>query len=160
MINVGDTIPAATLKRLGESGIDDVATQDFFAGRKVVLFGVPGAFTPTCAKEHLPGYVQHAGDFKAKGVDEVVCMAVNDPFVMAHWAEQSGAGGKVTLLADGNGEFTKALGLEFDGSAVGLGTRCKRFSALVEDGTVKALNVEDNPGVVNVSGAESLIQSL
>ena len=160
MINVGDSLPAATLKRLGDSGIDDVATADFFAGRKVVLVGVPGAFTPTCAKEHLPGYIDAAARFKAKGVDEVACMAVNDPFVMAQWAEQSGAGGKVTLLADGNGDVTKALGLEFDGSAVGLGTRCKRFAALVEDGTVKALHVEDNPGAVNVSGAESLLKEV
>ena len=160
MIKVGDKVPAATLKRMGDSGIEDVTTQDFLAGRKVVLVGVPGAFTPTCAKEHLPGYIDAADQFKAKGVDEVACLAVNDPFVMAHWAEQSGAAGKVTLLSDGNGETTQALGLAFDGSAVGLGTRCKRFAALIDDGEVKALHVEDNPGVVNVSGADSLLKDM
>lgn len=157
MIQVGERIPSVTLRRIKDGGIEEVATSDYFAGRKVALIGVPGAFTPTCSQQHLPGYVDKADDFKAKGVDDIACVSVNDPFVMDAWAKSSGAGDKVTLLADGNGELTKAMGLEFDGSGAGLGLRCKRFAMLVDDGVVKALHVEDSPGALQVSGAESLL---
>jgi len=160
MIQTGERIPEVTLKRLGDDGIEDVPTADFFKGRKVALFGVPGAYTPTCSQKHLPGFIDHAEQFKAKGVDEIACVSVNDPFVMKEWAKASGAEGKVTLLADGNGELTQAMGLAFDGSGVGLGTRCKRFSAVVDDGVVKSLHVEESPGAVNVSGAEKLLQEV
>lgn len=160
MITVGDPIPEATLKQLTDDGIDDVPTRDFFAGRKVVLVGVPGAFTPTCAQQHLPDYVDRAQTFFDRGVDEIACMAVNDPFVMREWGKSAGADGKVTMLSDGNAELTKAMGLEFDGSQVGLGTRCKRFVAFVDDGRVKILEVEDNPSGVTVSGAKHLLERM
>lgn len=160
MIEVGNKIPEATLKRLGESGLEDVNTKDLFSGRKVVLFGVPGAYTPTCSRQHLPGYVQHAEEFRNKGVDAIACMAVNDPFVMKAWGESQGADNKVTLLSDGNAELTKAMGLEFDGSGAGLGVRSKRFAMLVDDGVVKALHVEDSPGVVERTGAEKLLEEI
>lgn len=157
MIKVGDRIPDATLKHLTASGIEDVSTTDVFKGRKVALFAVPGAFTPTCAQQHLPDYIANAAKFREKGLDDVVCLAVNDPFVMKAWGDKSEVGDAVTMLADGNGELTKAMGLDFDGSGVGLGTRCKRFSAYLDDGVFKVLEVEDNPGVVSVSGAERLL---
>ncbi len=160
MIQTGERIPEVTLKRLGDDGIEDVPTADFFKGRKVALFGVPGAYTPTCSQKHLPGFIEHAEQFKAKGVDEVACVSVNDPFVMKEWARASGAEGKVTLLADGNAELAQAMGLDFDGSGAGLGTRCKRFSAVVDDGVVTSLHVEESPGAVNVSGAETLLREI
>ncbi|RDD63539.1 peroxiredoxin [Ferruginivarius sediminum] len=160
MIKVGDKIPSATLRRMNDSGIEEVQTSDYFAGRKIAMIGVPGAFTPTCSQQHLPGYIQKAADFKGKGVDEIACLSVNDPFVMQEWGKASGAEGKVTLLADGNGEFTKAMGLEFDGSGAGLGTRSKRFAMIVEDGVVKSLHVEDSPGALQVTGAEKLIEEV
>lgn len=160
MIKVGDKVPEGTLKRLGENGIEDVPTKELFSGRKVVLFGVPGAFTPTCSKQHLPGYVQKADAFREKGVSTIACMAVNDPFVMKAWGESESANNKVLLLSDGNAELTKAMGLEFDGSGAGLGTRSKRFAMLVDDGVVKALEVEDSPGVVERSGAEKLLEAV
>ncbi len=122
-INVGDTIPEATLMQLTEKGPAPVKTVDFFKGRKVVLFALPGAFTPTCSNQHLPGFVQKADDLKAKGVDEIACLSVNDAFVMGAWGKAQGAEGKVTMLGDGNAEFTKKLGLDFDGSGFGMGTR-------------------------------------
>lgn len=160
MIQVGERVPSVILKRMGENGIEDVATEEFFKGRKVALIGVPGAFTPTCSQQHLPSYVEKAGDLKAKGVDEIACLAVNDPFVMKEWAKASAVDDKVTLLSDGNAEFTKAANFEFDGSAVGLGMRCKRFSMLVDDGVVKALHVEDSPGAMEVTGADKLLAEL
>lgn len=160
MIKVGDKIPSATVRRMGDDGIEEVSTDDFFGGRKVALIGVPGAFTPTCSNQHLPGYVDKVDAFKAKGVDEIACVSVNDPFVMQEWAKATGAQGKVTLLADGNGEFTKAMGLEFDGSGAGLGVRAKRFAMVVDNGVVKSLNVEDSPGSVQVTGAEKLIEEV
>lgn len=159
-IQVGDKIPSVTLKRLTDSGMQDVATADVFGGKKVVLFGVPGAFTPTCSMTHLPGYVEHAADIKSKGVDDIVCMAVNDPFVMKAWGENIDKGGAVSMLPDGNGELTRAMGLDMDGSGAGLGTRCKRFSMIVEDGVVKSLDIEPNAGVVDVSGANSCLVHL
>jgi peroxiredoxin len=159
-IQIGDKIPSVTLKRFGDGGLKDLETDEFFGGRKVVVFSVPGAFTPTCSNEHLPGYVQKADEIKSKGVDEIACLAVNDPFVMKAWAEAHDAPGKVAMLPDGNGELTKALGLEMDGSGACLGTRGKRFSMLVEDGVVKSLEVEENPGGVSVSGADACVAKL
>ena len=158
-IKVGDSVPNVTLKRLGEGGMEEVETGKLFGGRKVVLFSVPGAFTPTCHKEHLPGFVSRADEIKAKGVDEIVCLAVNDPFVMKEWAAVQGADGKVSMLPDWDGSFTKALGLTQDISVAGLGTRGKRFSMLVEDGVVKSLDVEEGKGV-SVSGADACLTGL
>lgn len=159
-IQVGDKLPSVKLKQFTSEGLQDVDTGEFFAGKKVVLFGVPGAFTPTCSQTHLPGFVSKADELKAKGVAEVACVSVNDPFVMKAWAEQQGATGKVAMLPDGNGEFTKALGLELDGSGAGLGTRCKRFSLLAEDGVVKSLEIEEVASKVEVSGAEACLAKL
>jgi peroxiredoxin len=158
-IKVGDKVPSVTLKRIGANGMEEVDTGALFAGRKVVMFSVPGAFTPTCSAKHLPGFVEHADDFKAKGVDEVVCMAVNDPFVMKAWGEQNGAAGKVSMLPDGNAAFAKALGLEMDGTAYNLGVRSQRFALVAEDGVVKSLSVE-KPGAFEVSSAEAVLKQL
>lgn len=158
-IQVGDKLPSATLVKATENGPDSVQSEDFFAGRKVALFSVPGAFTPTCSAKHLPGYVDNLDALKEKGVDEVACLAVNDAFVMSAWAKQSGAQGKVTMLADGNANFAKDLGLEFDGSKFGMGTRSQRFSMIVDDGVVKELNVEQ-PGEFRVSSAEHMLSQL
>lgn len=153
-IKVGDRLPQATFKRMGDSGPADVKTDEVFKGRKIVLFAVPGAFTPTCSKMHLPSYVKNHDAVKAKGYDAIACVAVNDPFVMDEWAKANGATGKVLMLADGNGEFTRAIGLEMDASKFGMGTRSKRYSMIVEDGVLKELNVEA-PGEFKVSGAEA-----
>jgi peroxiredoxin len=159
-IQVGDKLPSVTVKHITSSGLADLSTDELFKGKKVVLFAVPGAFTPTCSMTHLPGYVNNADNLKAKGVDAIVCLSVNDPFVMHAWAEQHGAHGKITMLPDHSGELTKALGLELDGRGAGLGTRSKRFSMLVEDGVVKSLDVDENPGAVSVSGAEACMVKL
>lgn len=159
-IQVGDKIPAVTVKRLGADGLEEVDTGKLFAGKTVVLFSVVGAYTPSCHKTHLPGYVENEAAIKAKGVDEIVCMAVNDPFVFKAWGDGLDPDGKITLLPDGNGEFTKALGLGFDGSGAGLQTRSKRFSLKAQDGVVKSLEVEEKPGDVTVSGATSCLASL
>ncbi len=158
-IQVGDRIPSATLGHLGDGGMTEVNTETLLGGAKVVLFGVPGAFTPTCNDDHLPGYLTHAAAFKAKGVERVVCMAVNDPFVMAAWGTAAGVGDAVFLLPDGSGAFTKALGLEFDLTELGLGVRCKRFAMIIDGGVVRHLAVEDGPGV-SVSGAEQTLAAL
>lgn len=155
-IKVGDTVPAVKLARLTADGPTVVETKDLFNGRTVALFAVPGAFTPTCSEKHLPGFINKADELRAKGVDEIVCVAANDPFVMAAWSKATGADGKVTLLGDGNGEFAKATGLTVDLSKAGLGTRLQRFSMLVKDGKVVQLNVEQ-PGSVTVSSAEHLL---
>ena len=154
MIKVGDKIPSVTLKHIGANGMEDISTDALFQG-KVVLFSVPGAFTPTCSMKHLPGFIQQADAFKAKGV-KVVCLAVNDPFVMKAWGEQNKTDGKVVMLPDGNGAFTKALGLEMDGSGFGLGSRGQRFAFYAENGVVKDLQVE-KPGAFEVSSAESML---
>ncbi len=159
-IKVGDKIPHATLRQVTPDGAVPVTTDDFFAGRKVVLFGLPGAFTPTCHKNHLPGYVSLADDIKAKGVDTIAVVAVNDPFVMGAWETASGANGKILFLADPAAEFAKSLDLTFDGSAAGLGLRSKRYSMLVEDGVVKILNVEDVPSKADISSAKALLAQL
>jgi glutaredoxin/glutathione-dependent peroxiredoxin len=158
-IQVGDRIPSATLLRATAEGPEPVDTDSYFAGRKVALFSVPGAFTPTCSARHLPGFVDKADELKGKGVDEIACVAVNDAFVLQAWAQQSGAEDKVTMLSDGNGDFSKALGLTMDASKFGMGTRGQRWSAIVEDGVVRELNVEE-PGAFSVSSAEFLLNQL
>ena len=159
-IAIGDRLPEATFRVMEADGIKEVKTSDIFAGKKVVLFAVPGAFTPTCHLKHLPGFIESADEFKRHGIDKVVCVAVNDPFVLAAWAEKSGGKGKVLFLSDGNAEFTKKIGMDFDGSGIGLGTRSRRYAALVEDHMVKALNVEDSPGVAVESTAAKLLERL
>lgn len=156
----GDSLPDATFRVVGPNGIETLSTKDVFGGKKVVLFAVPGAFTPTCHLKHLPGFVSQADAFKAKGVDDVVCVAVNDPFVLEAWGKATGAGGAVTILSDGNAEFTKKIGMDFDGGGIGLGTRSKRYAMVVEDGVVKTLQTEENPGVAEVSSAEAILAAL
>ena len=158
-IQVGEKVPSATLKYLSPEGPKDITTDELFRGKKVALFAVPGAFTPTCSARHLPGFVEKADELKAKGVDEVTCIAVNDAFVLQAWAASAGAEGKVTMLADGNGEYAEALGLTMDGSRFGLGKRGSRWSAIVDDGVVTELNVEE-PGAFSVSSAEFLLGQL
>jgi peroxiredoxin len=153
-ISVGDRIPEAGFTRMGPEGPAPITTAEVFGGKKVVLFSVPGAFTPTCSRKHLPGYVKEADAIKAKGVDTIACMAVNDVFVLDAWGKAAGAGDKVLMLADGNAEFTKKLGLEMDASKYGMGLRSKRFSMIVVDGVVRELNVEA-PGEFNISSAEA-----
>ncbi|MEX6506296.1 peroxiredoxin [Jiella sp. M17.18] len=159
-ISVGEKIPNATLKTKTEDGPKDLSTGDIFSGKKVVLFGVPGAFTPTCSMNHLPGFITHNDEIRAKGVDTIAVVAVNDVFVMNAWEKASGADGKILFLSDGNGEFARALGLDIDLSVAGLGVRSKRFSMIVEDGVVKALNVEESPGQADKSSAEALLEQL
>lgn len=158
-IQPGDKIPSVTLKHLTQDGMAEITTDEIFAGRKIVMFAVPGAFTPTCSARHLPGYLDRLDDFKAKGVDEIVCMAVNDPFVMKAWGEKTEVNGAIRLLPDGNGDLTRKLGLEMDGTAHGLGSRVKRFALVAEDGRVTKVAVEDGPGVT-VSGADAILESL
>lgn len=158
-IKVGDTVPSATLMKMTDAGPAPVETDALFAGRTVALFSVPGAFTPTCSAKHLPGYVENADAMAAKGIDEIVCISVNDAFVMGAWGAAANVGEKVTLLADGNGDFVEALGLAMDGSRFGMGKRGQRFSMLVRDGKVVELNVED-AGAFKVSSAEYLMAQL
>jgi len=157
-IQVGDKVPACTMKTMGAEGPADISTDDIFAGKKVLLFAVPGAFTPGCSMTHLPGYVVNADKIKAAGVDTIVCMAVNDAFVMDAWGKAQNAE-ELLMLADGNGEFTAALGLELDGSGFGLGHRSQRFAMLVDDGAITQLNVEPGAGV-DVSSAENMMALL
>ncbi|MGB7656706.1 MAG: peroxiredoxin [Novosphingobium sp.] len=157
-IAVGDKLPDVKLVKATEQGPEAVQSADFFAGKRVALFSVPGAFTPTCSAKHLPGFVDHAADLKSKGIDEIAATAVNDPFVMGAWNKASGSD-QITMLADGNGDFAEALGLTMDGSAFGLGKRGQRFSMVVNDGTVEQLNVEA-PGEFNVSSAEHMLGQL
>ena len=159
MIKVGDTIPASKLTMSTAEGPKETSTDDVFGGKKVVMFAVPGAFTPTCSARHLPGYLQNIEAMTAKGVDSVVCMSVNDGFVMGAWARDQGVDGRITMLADGSGAFTKALGLELDLTARGLGIRSQRFAMVVEDRKVISLNVEP-PGGFEVSKAETVLASL
>jgi peroxiredoxin len=159
-IKVGDKLPEATFKTMTEDGAKDITTADIFAGKKVVLFAVPGAFTPTCSNNHLPGYLENHDAIIAKGVDRIAVVAVNDHHVMGAWARFTGGEGKILYLADGNGDFIRSLGLETDLSKGGLGLRSQRFSMIVEDGTVKALNIEDSPGKAVTSGAATLMEQL
>ncbi|MBT8148229.1 MAG: peroxiredoxin [Gammaproteobacteria bacterium] len=157
-IEVGDKIPSSTFKVMGAEGPEDLTTDQVFAGKKVVFFAVPGAFTPGCSMTHLPGYVVNADKIKAKGVDTIACMAVNDAFVMGAWGKDQNAD-EIVMLGDGNGEFTSAIGMEMDGSGFGLGMRCKRFAMIVEDGTVTHLAIEP-PGGIVVSAAEAIMEQL
>jgi peroxiredoxin len=159
-IKVGDSLPEATFRLITSDGPRPVTTAEFFKGKKIVLFGLPGAFTPTCHKNHLPGFLANEAAFKAKGVDAIAMTSVNDPHVLTAWAKASGTEGKISFLSDGNGDFAKAAGLDFDASVGGMGTRSKRYSALVEDGVVKSLNIEESPGKADISGAENLLKQL
>lgn len=157
-IKVGDRLPSATFSKVTPDGPEPVQSEDFFAGRKVALFAVPGAFTPTCSARHLPGYVEGAEALKAKGVDEIACTAVNDPFVLGAWSKAGEADG-ITMLSDGNGTFARAIGLDMDGSKFGMGTRSQRYSMVVNDGVVEQLNVE-GPGEFKVSSADHMLERL
>ena len=157
-ISVGDKLPDVTLTKATADGPEQVQSSDYFKGKKVALFSVPGAFTPTCSARHLPGYVEKADDLKAKGVDEIACTAVNDAFVMGAWQGANDAG-DVTMLADGNGDFAEAVGLTMDGKGFGMGKRGQRYSMIVEDGVVRELNVEQ-PGDFSVSSAEHMLGQL
>jgi len=158
-IKAGDRMPSGTLKTMTAEGPKDLTTDELFKGKKVVLFAVPGAFTPTCSMKHLPGFVEQAAAIRQKGVDEVVCLSVNDAFVMGAWGEQQKAKGKVRMLADGNGELTNALGLGVDASGYGMGQRSRRYAMIVDDGKVTELLVEPGGGL-NVSSAESVLGKL
>jgi peroxiredoxin len=159
MIKVGDRLPNATFTVMGEGGPQPKTTDDVFKGKKVALFAVPGAFTPTCSAAHLPGFRDNADALKAKGVDSIACVAVNDVFVMNAWGKDQKVDGKVEMLADGSGKFADALGLTVDLNERGLGVRSKRYSMLVDDGVVKSLNVEPGPGT-EVSGAEAMLKQI
>lgn len=158
-IKVGDKLPEATFKVMKEGKPADLTVAELTAGKKVALFAVPGAFTPTCSARHLPGYKEHAADFRAKGVDTIACVSVNDVFVMNAWGKDQQVGEDVVMLADGNGAFAKAVGLEMDGSGFGMGSRSKRYAMIVEDGVVKQLNVE-GPGEFKVSAADYMLGQL
>jgi peroxiredoxin (alkyl hydroperoxide reductase subunit C) len=157
-IKVGDKIPSVTLNLMTEDGPGAVTTDEFFGGKKVAIFGVPGAFTPTCSAKHLPGFVANADALKAKGIDTIACVAVNDPFVMGAWGKDQGAGDKVTMLADGSANFTKATGLELDLTDKGLGVRCQRFAMVVDDGTVTSMHIDE--GTFEKTSAETMLSEL
>lgn len=158
-IAVGEKLPEAKFKTMTDDGAKDLSTADIFAGKKVVLFGVPGAFTPTCSNNHLPGYIENFDAIRARGVDTIAVVATNDAFVMGAWARFSGGEGKILFLADGSGDFARATGLDIDLSQNGMGHRNKRFSLIAEDGVVKSINVETKPGV-NESGAATILEQL
>jgi len=155
-IKAGDKVPAVKLKSMTKDGIKDFTTDDIFKGKKVAIFGLPGAFTPTCSAKHLPGFVNHYEALKAKGVDTVACVSVNDAFVMDAWGKAQNVGDKVLMLADGNADFAKAMGIEMDGTGFGMGLRMKRFSMYVVDGEVKTFNLE-KPGAFEVSNVETML---
>lgn len=159
-IQIGDNVPSVNFKKITADGLVDVPSDDYFKGRKVALFSVPGAFTPTCSAQHVPSYVGNADALKAKGISAVACVAVNDAFVMKAWGEAQGVGDAVEMLADGNGEFARATGLTLDGSGFGLGERSTRFSMIVDDGKLSQLNVESNPSELDVSSAEHMLGQL
>lgn len=158
-IKVGDKIPDATFMTMGADGPEPKTTADIFAGKRVALFAVPGAFTPTCSAKHLPGFKERAADFTAKGVDAIACTSVNDVFVMGAWAKDQGISDEMTMLADGNGEFAKAIGLELDGSGFGMGGRSQRYALVAKDGVVESLHVE-GPGEFKVSSADYVLENL
>ena len=158
-IQVGDTLPSINLTTMTDEGPKPVSMAEISSGKKVVLFAVPGAFTPTCSVQHLPGFLEKNSDLKEKGVDVIACVSVNDPFVMKAWGEDRNVGDDVMMLSDGNGEFTAAIGLEMDGSGSGLGTRSQRYAMIIDDGVVSALNVEPGPGL-DVSSAETILGQL
>jgi glutaredoxin/glutathione-dependent peroxiredoxin len=158
-IKIGDKIPSVTLRYLTPEGVKAISSDEFFAGKKVALFAVPGAYTRTCSQRHLPSYVTHAGEIKAKGVDTIACIAVNDPFVMDAWGKEHNCDRDIVMLGDGSSEFTRAVGLELDRVKEGMGMRSQRYSMLVDNGVVKALHVEE-PGQFSVSSAEAMLQVL
>lgn len=158
-IQVGDRLPSVKLYVMTEKGTRAIDSNDLFSGKKVILFALPGAFTPTCSAAHLPGYVVHADEIKAKGVDSIICLAVNDAFVMDAWGKAQNVEDRVFMVADGNGDFTRAVGLEMDGNGFGMGLRSQRYAMIVEDAKVTALNI-DSPGTFEVSGAENILQQL
>lgn len=158
-LKVGDKLPEATFMTMGDDGPTPVTTADIFGGKRVALFAVPGAFTPTCSAKHLPGYKERADEFKAKGVDSIACTSVNDVFVMSAWAENQGVSDEMQMLADGNGDFAKAIGLELDGSGFGMGSRSQRYALVANDGVVESLHVE-GPGEFKVSAAEFVLDNL
>ena len=159
-ISIGDRLPDFAFKVFGKDGPAELTVSELCSGKKVVLFAVPGAFTPTCHLNHLPGYLEHLETIKSKGVDEIAVVSVNDVFVMNAWAQNTGGEGKITYLSDGSGDFAKAIGMDMDLSAGGLGIRSKRYSMIVDDGTVSALNIEDGPGQAVKSGAAAIIEQL
>lgn len=159
-IKAGDKMPDATLMHMSDAGPSPISTADLFGGKTVALFALPGAFTPTCSNQHLPGFIEKSEELRSAGVDTIICLSVNDAFVMGAWGEQQGAGGKVMMVGDGNGELTEKLGLTMDGSGFGMGTRSLRYSMIVRDGVVETLNVESNPGQAVDSGAENLLSQL
>ena len=160
MVKVGDKVPHATLRGMGPEGPKHITTEELFApGKKVVAFALPGAFTPTCSAKHVPSYLQKYDALKAKGVDEIWCLSVNDPFVMGAWGRDQKSVGKVRMMADGSAAYTKKLGLELDLTARGMGVRCQRFSMLIDDGVVKALNIEA-PGKFEVSDADTMLKQV
>jgi peroxiredoxin len=158
-IKVGDKVPSVTFRYVTPEGVQAVSSDDFFRGKKVALFAVPGAFTRTCSERHLPSYVNNAAELKAKGIDAIACVAVNDQFVMDAWGKEHGAAGKIVMLGDGSGDFARAVGLELDRVKEGMGMRSQRYSMLVDDGVIKALNVE-KPGQFEVSNAETILKAL
>jgi glutaredoxin/glutathione-dependent peroxiredoxin len=158
-IKIGDTVPSATLMQMKDGGPKPVSTDELFKGKKVALFALPGAFTPTCSAKHVPGFLKQAGALKAKGIDSIACVSVNDAFVMGAWGESQGTGDTVMMLADGNGDFTRALGLEMDATKFGMGKRSQRYSMVVDNGVVKVLNVEA-PGAFEVSSADHMLSQL
>jgi peroxiredoxin len=158
-IKVGDKVPSATFTTFGPDGPGPVTTDELLAGKTVALFAVPGAFTPTCSAKHVPGFKAHAGELKAKGVDTIACVSVNDVFVMKAWGEDQGVGDDILMLADGNGDFTRAIGLELDGSRFGMGQRSQRYSLIAKDGVVTELNIEQG-GEFKVSSAEYMLAQL
>ncbi|MFI5022835.1 MAG: peroxiredoxin [Alphaproteobacteria bacterium] len=159
-IKAGDKIPSVKIKYMGANGPSETTTDELFKGKKAVLFGLPGAFTPTCSAKHVPGFVQNADAIKQKGVGTIACISVNDAFVMGAWGKAQGAGDKVMMLADGNADFTRAVGLEQDLSAAGLGVRSKRYAMVIDNGVVKWLGVEEAPGKLEASSAENVLKQL
>ena len=158
-IKVGDKIPSVTLKHLSSDGMEDLNTDDLLRDKKTVLFAVPGAFTPTCSAQHVPGFLTHASQLKEKGVDEIICLSVNDAFVMDAWSKDRGTGEDILMLADGNGDLTRAMDLTLDGSGFGLGVRSQRYAMIIQDGTVTTLEIEEGPGLNN-SSAENILSKL
>lgn len=159
-IKPGEKLPDATLMHLTDAGPAPISTEELFGGKTVALFAVPGAFTPTCSNQHLPGFIEKSEELRAAGVDTIVCMSVNDAFVMGAWGQQQGAAGKVMMVGDGNAELTQKMGLSVDSSGFGMGTRSVRFSMIVRDGVLETLNIEQNPGQAVDSGVENLLSQL
>ncbi|MCH1542045.1 MAG: peroxiredoxin [Alphaproteobacteria bacterium] len=159
-IKSGDKLPDATLMHLTDAGPAPISTEELFGGKTVAMFAVPGAFTPTCSNQHLPGFIEKSEELRAAGVDTIVCLSVNDAFVMGAWGQQQGVAGKVMMVADGNAELTQKMGLTMDGSGHGMGTRSLRYSMIVRDGVMETLNIEQNPGKAVDSGAENLLGQL